>query len=95
MASQSGYERGRDENRNTLASLVDDVSPDGGCCCCKYLLVPIGHDGLCLLWLLVIPHASPLSWNQLLVYQVVRRAAVHKHRELVADGVKTPVSTTS
>ena len=46
MASQSRCERGRDANRNTLASLVDDVSPDGACCCCEYLFIPVGHDGL-------------------------------------------------
>ena len=44
--SQSRYEHGRDANTNTLASLVDDVSPDGACCCCEYLLVPVGLDGL-------------------------------------------------
>ena len=45
MASKSRYERGRDANRNTLASLADYVSLDGAYCCCEYL-VPVGHDGL-------------------------------------------------
>ena len=31
----------------------------------------------------------------LLVYQVVRRAAVHSHRDPVAVGVKTPAAVTS
>ena len=44
---------------------------------------------------LLISHAFPQSWNRLLVYQVVRRAAVHNHREPVAVKVKTPVAATS
>ena len=71
MAPQSGYERRRDANRNTLASLVYDVSPDGACCCCDYLVVPVGRDGLRVLFLLVIPHAflsigissSSIKWS--------------------------------
>ena len=42
------------------------------------------------------PHAFPQSWNQLFVYRVIRRAAVHNRREpVVAVGLKTPVAATS
>ena len=61
----------------------------------EYLLVPVGHDVVRLLQLFVAPHAFTRSWHQLLVYQVVRRAAVHNHREPVAVGVKTSVAATS
>ena len=40
------HEHGRDARRNALASLVDDVSPDGYCQCREYLIFPVGHDGL-------------------------------------------------
>ena len=81
-----------DANRNTPASLVDDTYPDGACFCCEYLLVFGGHDGLRLLQLLGISHVVPQSWNQLLVYNMVRRAAVHNHRKPVGVGVKNPFS---
>ena len=41
VAFQSRYEHGLDGNRNTLASLVDDIPPEGACCCWEYLLVPL------------------------------------------------------
>ena len=64
------------------------------CCCCEYLLVSGGHYGLRFLQLFVPPHVAPQPWHQLVVYQVVRLAAVHHHRERVAVGVKTPFAAT-
>ena len=49
VASQSRYVHGRDANMNTLASLVDDVSPDDDCSCFEYLLASVGHVGRRLL----------------------------------------------
>lgn len=47
----------------------------------SYFLVAGGDDGLRRLRLLQTPNAVPQSWHQLVVYQVVRRAAVHNDIE--------------
>ena len=56
-----------------------------------------GHDGLQLLPLFVIPHAlsPPRSCNEVVVCQVVRRAAVHNHREPVVVAGENPFDTAS
>ena len=88
VASQSRYNHG-DENWNTMSSLIDDISPDSASCRREYLLVTGGDDDLRLLQLLVILHAVSQSWNQLVVHQVMRRAAVHNHGDSVDVGEKT------
>ena len=64
--------------------------PDNASCRRKYSLVTGGNDGLRILQFLVAPHAVVRSWNQLVLYRVVRRTAVHNNREAVAVGVKNP-----
>ena len=88
-ASQSRYNHNGDTNWNALPSLIGDVSPYSASCRREYLLVTGRDDDLRLLQLLVILHAVPQSWNQLLVHQVIRRAAVHIHGDPVDVGVKT------
>ena len=74
-----------------MPSLIDDVSPDSVSCRRENLLVTSSDDDFRLLQLLVILHAVPQSWNQLVVHKVIRRAAaVHNHGDLVDVGVKPP-----
>ena len=75
--------------------MVDDVSPDGACFCCEYLLVSDGDHGLRVLQLLGIPHDVPQCSNPLVVYEVVRRAAFHNYREPAAVRMKTPLAAAS
>ena len=78
-----------------LASLVNYVSPDGACCCREHLLVSGGHDGIRLPQLVAVPHSITQPWNQFDVYQMVRRGAVHNHREPAAVGVIIPFAAAS
>lgn len=82
-----------DANWNRLTSLVDVLSLD----CASYNrkhLVAGGHERLRLLQLLVVPHAVLRYWNQLVAYQVGRRAAVHQyHEHFVGVGLQTPSAT--
>ena len=71
VASQSRYNHGGDANWNTLPSLIDDVFPDSASCRRENLLVTGGDTDLRLLQLLVVPHAAPQPWNQLVVRQVI------------------------
>lgn len=58
--------------------MVDYVSPDSASCGRKYSLATGGYDGLRRLQCLAIVHAVLESWNRLVVYYVVRRAAIQK-----------------
>ena len=53
-------------------------------------LVTGGDDDLRLLQLLVIVHAVPQIWNQLVVHPVIRRAAVHNHGDPIDVGLSSP-----
>ena len=86
----SRYDNGGDANWNTLPGLVDDVSPDDVGCRREYFLVTRGDDDLRLHQLVEIPHAVTQSWNQIVVHQVIRRAAVHNHGAPVDVGVRIP-----
>ena len=81
VASQSKYNHGGDTNWTTLPSLIGDKRPYCVNCCRQYLVAG-GDDYPRLHQLLVIPHPVPQSCNQLVVQQVIRRAAV-QNREPV------------
>ena len=89
MLSPSRYNYDGDANWNTLPSLIDGVSPGSASCRLDYLIATGGDDDLRLLQLIVIVHAVPQPCNQLVVHQVIRRAAVHNHGDHVGVGVKT------